>query len=229
LTDADPLAGDHCPIDPLGLKLSPEKTRVVSIDEGYDFLGFAIKRVREHHGRMVIHTYPSKRALQSVKTKVKQITKHTGPDQAPDQLLHRVNRVLRGWCNYFRHGVSSRTFAYLRHYAYWRVVGWLRRRHRKRNWGWLRRTYLTERWPAHDGGELFNPVALRTSRYRYRGAQIPLPWTTGYVALRRAPSPMSHPQMERRALFSQCDPTYAFRGLLGVEQGLLLLQGIFHA
>lgn len=118
-------------IAPLGLKLSPEKTRVVSIDEGYDFLGFAIKRVRGRHGRMVIHTYPSKRSLQAVKAKVRQITKHTGPDQAPDQLLHRVNRVLRGWCNYFRHGVSSATFAYLRHYAYWRVVGWLRRRHRK--------------------------------------------------------------------------------------------------
>jgi len=70
-------------IGPLGLKLSQEKTRVVSIDEGYDFLGFAIKRVRGRHGRMVIHTYPSKRALQSVKAKVKQITKHTGPDQAP--------------------------------------------------------------------------------------------------------------------------------------------------
>jgi RNA-directed DNA polymerase len=98
-------------IMPLGLKLSQEKTRVVSIDEGYDFLGFAIKRVRGRHGRMVIHTYPSKRALQSVKNKVRDITKHTGSDQAPDQLLHRVNRVLRGWCNYFRHGVSSATSA----------------------------------------------------------------------------------------------------------------------
>jgi RNA-directed DNA polymerase len=179
-------------IAPLGPKLSPEKTRVVSIDEGYDFLGFAIKRVRGRHGRMVIHTYPSKRSLQAVKAKVRQITKHTGPDQAPDQLLHRVNRVLRGWCNYFRHGVSSATFAYLRHYAYWRVVGWLRRRHRKRNWSWLRRTYLKERWPAHEGVELFNPVALGTSRYRYRGAKIPLPWTAGYVALRDHATAMDH-------------------------------------
>jgi hypothetical protein len=65
-----------------------------------------------------------------------------------------------------------------------RAVGWLRRRHPKRNWSWLRRTYLKERWPAHNGVELFNPVALGTSRYRYRGAQIPLPWTAGYVALR---------------------------------------------
>lgn len=171
-------------IAPLGLRLSQEKTRVVSIDEGFDFLGFAIKRVRGRHGRMVIHTYPSKRSLQAVKAKVREITKRTGPDQAPDQLLHRVNRVLRGWCAYFRHGVSSATFAYLRHYAYGRVVGWLRRRHRKRNWRWLRRTYLTERWPDHNGVELFNPVAVRIERYRYRGAQIPLPWTRGFIAIR---------------------------------------------
>ena len=58
-------------IAPLGLTLSPEKTRVVSIDEGFDFLGFAIKRVRGRHGRMVIHTYPSKRSLQAVKAKVR--------------------------------------------------------------------------------------------------------------------------------------------------------------
>jgi RNA-directed DNA polymerase len=80
---------------PLGLRLSAEKTRVSSIDDGFDFLGFAIKRVRGRHGRMVIHTYPSKRALASVKAKVRQITKHTGPDQAPDQLLQRVNRAAR--------------------------------------------------------------------------------------------------------------------------------------
>jgi Group II intron, maturase-specific domain len=37
-------------------------------------------------------------------------------------LLRRLNPVLRGWCNYFRHGVSSRTFNYLDNYAWWRVV-----------------------------------------------------------------------------------------------------------
>jgi RNA-directed DNA polymerase len=179
-------------IAPLGLKLSAEKTRVVSIDEGFDFLGLAIKRVRGRHGRMVIHTYPSKRSLQAVKAKVRQITKRTGPDQGPDQLLHRVNAVLRGWCAYFRHGVSSRTFGYLRHYAYWRVVGWLRRRHRKRNWHWLRRTYLKERWPAHAGVVLYDPGAVPITRYRYRGARIPLPWTRGVIAFRDPATAMDH-------------------------------------
>ena len=153
------------------------------IDEGIDFLGWRIKRVRGRHGRTVIYTYPSKRSLQAVKAKVKQITR-TGHNQTLDQLLHRLNPVLRGWCDYFRHGVSSRTFDYLRHYAWRRVVSWLRRKHRKRNWRWLRRRYLPGWWPTHGTTELFNPVALGTSRYRYRGAKIPLPWTAGYVALR---------------------------------------------
>ena len=57
-------------------------------------------------------------------------------------LLRRLNPVLRGWCNYFRHGVSTRTFSYLDHFAFWRVVGWLRKRHLGLNWGTLRRRFL---------------------------------------------------------------------------------------
>jgi hypothetical protein len=64
------------------------------------------------------------------------------------------------------------------------VVGWLRANTENGTGGWLRRTYLKERWPPLAGVELVNPVALGTSRYRYRGAQIPLPGTAGYVALR---------------------------------------------
>ncbi|MGA2925550.1 MAG: group II intron maturase-specific domain-containing protein, partial [Solirubrobacteraceae bacterium] len=70
--------------------------------------------------------------------KVKQITR-TGPNQTLDQLLHRLNPVLRGWCAYFHHGVSSRTFNYLRAYTWRRVIIWLRHKHHGRNWRWLRR------------------------------------------------------------------------------------------
>jgi group II intron reverse transcriptase/maturase len=94
---------------PLGLTLSAEKTRVVHIDEGFEFLGFAIKRCRGRHGHRHVYTYPSKPSLAAVKMKVKAITR-TGHDQTLDQLLHRLNPVLRGWCAYFRHGVSKRTF-----------------------------------------------------------------------------------------------------------------------
>jgi RNA-directed DNA polymerase len=165
-------------IMPLGLALSAEKTRVVHIDEGFEFLGFAIKRCRGRHGHRHVYTYPSKPSLQTVKAKVKAITR-TGHDQTLDQLLHRLNPVLRGWCAYYRHGVSKRTFNYLRAYTWRRVVCWLRRKHPKANWRRMRTTYLPGWWPTLNGVELYNPGGVAVTRYRYRGTKIPTPWQLG--------------------------------------------------
>jgi RNA-directed DNA polymerase len=171
-------------IAPLGLSLSKEKTRVVHIDEGIDFLGWRIKRQqRGSDGRRYVYTYPSKRSLQAVKAKVSQITR-SGYNQTLDQLLHRLNPVLRGWCAYFRCGVSSQTFAYLDAFAWRRVVCWLRWKYPKRNWGWLIRRYLPGWRPTDGEVTLFNPARVRTTRYRYRGAKIATPWEAGRIAKR---------------------------------------------
>jgi RNA-directed DNA polymerase len=151
----------------------------VHIDEGFEFLGFAIRRCRGRHGRHV-YTYPSKSSLAAIKVKVKAITR-TGHDQTLDQLLHRLNPVLRGWCAYFRHGVSKRTFNYLRAYIWRRVVCWLRRRHPKANWRRMRAAYLPGWWPTLNGVELYNPGGVAVTRYRYRGTKIPTPWQVGEV------------------------------------------------
>jgi RNA-directed DNA polymerase len=145
-------------IAPLGLTLSKEKTRVAHIDEGIDFLGWRIQRHRGSNGRKYVFTYPSKRALASVKAKVKAITQ-TDHNQTLDQLVHQLNPVLRGWCAYFRPGVSSRTFNYLRAYTWQRVVRWLRRKHDKANWRWLRRRYLPGWWPTDGEAVLSTPAA----------------------------------------------------------------------
>ncbi len=107
-------------IAPLGLALSREKTSIAHIDEGIEFLGWRIQRQTGRKARPQIYTYPSKPSLQAVMGKVKQITR-TGQNQTLDQLLNRLNPVLRGWCDHFRHGVSSRTFGYLRAYVWRRV------------------------------------------------------------------------------------------------------------
>ena len=167
-------------IAPLGLVLSDEKTRVVHIDEGFEFLGFAIKRCRGRHGRRHVYTYPSRPSLAAVMRKIKVQTR-TGHDQTLGQLLHRLNPVLRGWCAYFRHGVSKRTFNYLRAFTWRRVLCWLRRKHPKANWRWTRSTYLPGWWPAHNGVELYNPGGVAVTRYRYRGAKIPTPWQNDRV------------------------------------------------
>ena len=60
---------------PIGLTLSKEKTRITHIDEGFDFLGWRVKRDLGRRGRPGIFLFPSKPALASVKAKVKQITR----------------------------------------------------------------------------------------------------------------------------------------------------------
>jgi len=164
---------------PMGLRLSVEKTGVVHIDEGFDFLGWHIqrRRIRGHNGKQAVYTYPSKKSLTSVTGKVRSLTRRHKHRTLAD-LLHAVNRVLRGWCNYFRHGVSSQTFSYVEHFTWWRIAGWLRKRHAGLNWGTLRRRHLPN-GPIRDGHvEMFRPQTVPIERYRYRGTRIPTPWTS---------------------------------------------------
>jgi RNA-directed DNA polymerase len=164
---------------PMGLRLSEAKTGVAHIDEGFDFLGFRIQRHRkEGTNRAYVYTYPAKKALASIKRKVKTVTRQ-GTNNALSDLLRQLNAVLRGWTNYFRHGVSSATFGYLRHYTWWRAVRWLRRKHRRTGWKKLRARFLRydgKTWVKDGEVELFDPAAVAVTRYRYRG-DIPTPWT----------------------------------------------------
>jgi RNA-directed DNA polymerase len=174
---------------PVGLRLSEAKTRVRHIDEGFDFLGWRIQRRawRSRAGKKAVYTYPSKKALASIKDKVRRLTRRAQHRTLAD-LLRRLNPVLRGWCNYFRHGVSKRTFGYVDHFAFWRVVGWLRKRHLGLNMHTLVRRHLPG-WEIRDAGiDLFRPNRFAVERYRYRGTKIPTPWTSGSMTGSHAPA-----------------------------------------
>ena len=174
---------------PLGLRLAEAKTRTCHIDEGFDFLGWHIQRRRKRGTtQMVIYTYPAKKALLSITAKVRVITSDPRYATLADLLRH-LNRVARGWCNYFRHGVSSATFGYLYNVMWWRVTRWLRKRHPRTGWRALQRRYLTG-YPAHrpqqDGISLFNPQEIAITRYRWRGSRIPTPWPSTLLAAETA-------------------------------------------
>lgn len=163
----------------IGLRLSEEKTRVCHIDEGFDFLGWRIQRRnwRGRTGRKAIYTYPSKKALASIIDKVRRLTRRA-LHRTLAALLRRLNPVLRGWCNYFRHGVSSRTFRYVDRFAFWHIFGWLRKRHPRLNLHTLVRRFLPD-WTIRDGGiALLRPSAIAITRYRFRGKRIPTPWSS---------------------------------------------------
>jgi RNA-directed DNA polymerase len=162
----------------MGLRLSQEKTLITHIDEGLVFLGWRIQRHRKRGtNRSYVYTYPARKAVMAVTGKVKTLCRRMDTNQPLQVLLLHLNRLLRGWCAYFRPGVSSATFAYLSAYTWARVIGWLRRKHRRITWKELRRRYCAGGWwPSTTERQLFNPAKMRTTRYRYRGTVIPTPW-----------------------------------------------------
>jgi len=106
------------------------------------------------------------------------LTKRTSQQQ-PKVALIRLNQIMRGWANYFKHAVCKHTLGNLAYFAWWRVVRWLQRLHR---WTWkdVRRRFTTPygRWRpiAVDEIELFSLDSVPVTRYRYRGNTIPNPW-----------------------------------------------------
>jgi RNA-directed DNA polymerase len=161
--------------DQLKMTLSEDKTLVTHIDSGFDFLGFHIRRKTRGDGRRVVLTWPAKTNLAAVKTKIKQATGRATTSLDLVAVLKKVNPILRGWANYFRYGVSKRTFTYLAHYAWWRMIYWLRRKHQLR-WKQLRARYYGKGRIQAAGVVLHDPAYTTVERYRYRGAQIVTPY-----------------------------------------------------
>ena len=167
----------------LGLRLADEKTRIVHIDEGFDFLGFTIRRMRKRGtSKHYVYTVPSRKSIQAVKDKVAVKTYRAALNQDFAALLQSVNETLAGWAGYFRHGVSSRAFRTVDVYAWNRIMRWLRRKHQGRaepTMPAIRRRFCAPgTWIFQSGGtRLTGASAVHVTRYRYRGTRIPTPWT----------------------------------------------------
>lgn len=132
----------------MGLRLAEEKTRVVHLDEGFDFLGFRIQRHRKRgtHKRYV-YTYPSRESLRRIKVKIRALTHRTAQPNLRI-LIGRLNSLLGGWCNYFKFGVSKRVFNYLRAFTWRRVAQWIRKRTQGLAWKTIRKRYMNNDWES---------------------------------------------------------------------------------
>jgi RNA-directed DNA polymerase len=167
---------------PLGLRLAPEKTKVVHIDEGFTFLGFDIRRLRKRGtGKYYVYTKPSRKAVQAIKDKVKAKTYRSTRHQDLDELIRSLNRSLAGWANYFRHGVSKAVFSAIDSFTWLRLMRWIRRKYEgKHRLGMteLRRRFCDQGWRFACNGVVFTGASrVKVTRYRYRGSNIPTPWT----------------------------------------------------
>jgi RNA-directed DNA polymerase len=167
---------------PVGLRLAPEKTRVVHIDEGFDFLGFNIRRLRKRGtSKHYVYTRPSRKAIQAIKDKVTAKTHRSTRHMALGELITSLNRSLAGWANYFRHGVSKATFGAVDQHAWGRLMRWIRAKYAgKHRLGMkqLRDRFCDKGWRFACNGAVFTGASSVTvTRYRYRGSKIATPWT----------------------------------------------------
>jgi RNA-directed DNA polymerase len=168
-----------CVLLPMGLRLSPAKTQVVHMSEGFDFLGFHVQwRRKRGTNKWHVYTFVAQRPLRSVKAKIRALT-HKTSQQDLGYVLTSLNMVMRGWANYFRHAVAKNTFSMLDNFTWWRLIRMLRERH---HWTWsdVRRRFTTAsgRWLPITAGEieLRKISEIRVTRYRYRSKSIPSPW-----------------------------------------------------
>jgi RNA-directed DNA polymerase len=167
---------------PLGLRLSPAKTRIVHMRDGFDFLGFRIQWKRQPGSdKWYVYTFIAARPIRSVKDKIRALTRRTSQVN-PQDVLIRLNQIVHGWANYFRHAVAKHTFRMLGIFLWHRVIMWLKTLHR---WSW-KDVRAQFRGPhgswlpiTADGIELINLARTPAiTRYRYRGDTIPTPWAT---------------------------------------------------
>jgi RNA-directed DNA polymerase len=127
-----------------GLELSPEKTRITHITEGFDFLGQNVRKYREG-----LRTKPSKKNVKTFLIKVRNIIKSN--KQTPAGLLIKLlNPVIRGWVQYHKHVSSSQTFTKVDHLIFQTLWRWAKRRHPNKGATWIKDRYFktigTRQW-----------------------------------------------------------------------------------
>ena len=125
----------------LGLEMHPEKTRIVCVakgDEGFDFLGFHHRKVLSWRwkGKLYGQRWPSKKAMTRIRERITTLTAPRTATLPVEELINRLNAVLRGWWGYFRWGCSNRQADKLHRHIHERLSRHMARRHQRVGHQW---------------------------------------------------------------------------------------------
>jgi RNA-directed DNA polymerase len=130
-----------------GLELSPEKTRITSIEDGFDFLG---QNVRKYNGKLLIK--PSQKSVKRFLAKVRRLIRANRHASA-GQVIAILNPVIRGWSQYHQHAVSKAVFAKVDTAIFQALWRWAVRRHPNKGKRWIKQKYFkaigTRHWVFH--------------------------------------------------------------------------------
>jgi RNA-directed DNA polymerase len=118
------------------LSLSPEKTRITHIEDGFDFLG---QNIRKYRGKLIIT--PSKKNVKTFLAKIRE-TIRRNRQATTGQLIAQLNPLIRGWANYHRHICSRKAFGRVDHAIFKVLWQWAKRRHPNKSKRWIRKKYF---------------------------------------------------------------------------------------
>ena len=130
----------ECFLKERGLELSKEKTKIVHIEEGFDFLGQNVRKYTDH-GKMKLLIKPSEKNIHSFLKGIKTVF-HKARSLNQSDLIQILNPKIRGWANYHRHVVSKYIFNKLDHLIWHQTLRWAKRRHPRKGYGWILKKYF---------------------------------------------------------------------------------------
>ena len=141
-----------------GLEISSEKTEIRTLTDGFDFLGFTIRHYREiGSGKPKLLIMPSKKSVKALKDRLKQEWQGLLGHPASAIWL-RLNPILTGWGNYYRHVVSQKTYSKIDHFNHIKLLKWLKRTHPQKSRAWMKWAYFGRiKWDRQDNWIFGNP------------------------------------------------------------------------
>jgi RNA-directed DNA polymerase len=189
---------------PRGLAFNEDKTCIVSLEAGYDFLGFNVRRYP--NGKLLIK--PSNAAVRRVKRKLTEQMRRLRGQNAP-AVLATINPITRGWASFYRSVVSKKTFTTVDDHLWKLTYKWARRSHPRKPMSWIKKRYFGQFNPSMRNSWVFGDAT--TGAYLPRIAWTPIarhikvngaaspddPALTDYWAKRRG---RSQPPLDRSTL-----------------------------
>jgi RNA-directed DNA polymerase len=140
-----------------GLSLSEEKTRIVHLSEGFDFLGFNVRHYpcpQTSRSGYKLRITPSKKAVLGKVGEIRDIwlASHGHSVKA---VLWKLNPIIRGWADYYRKSVASKTFGKLDKWMFHRQVRFARHTHPEKSWKWMCKRYWGKLNDTRDDNWVF--------------------------------------------------------------------------
>jgi RNA-directed DNA polymerase len=135
---------------PRGLSFNEDKTQIVHLSEGFDFLGFNVRHYP--NGKLLIK--PSKTAVKRFRARLRtEVRNLYGANSLA--VITKLNPILRGWAAYYRTAVSKQVFASIDHTLVWTMLKWGRHRHETKSYRWIVNRYFGRFHPTRQDRWLF--------------------------------------------------------------------------